>query len=200
MDHIIATESYFRFLPLLLVTILFISLLMPCIYMTSSLFPGCLTMYLYSLQQMRFCSWLRPLHYSNTNNKTWSITMTRMNDCAWVLSRFFYMILYYVPPKLHMCVFLFSFLNKTWSCMVYVECISVIWWVVCTLHRLSTAKTRYGSFTSPPTEIPVYDCQNWLFIADEATVNLVASGFSPEGSLEACFVICWISGRKKKSL
>lgn len=42
----------------------------------------------------------------------------------------------------------------------YTEYIFVIWCIICTLHRLSTIKTRYDSFTSPPTEIPVYDCQN----------------------------------------
>lgn len=95
-----------------------------------------------------------------------------------------------------LCVFFF---NKSSSCMVYcyVECISVIWWVICTPHRLSMAKARYDSFTSPPAEIPVYDCQNWLFSAEEATVILVAFGFPLEGSLEACFVICWFPGKKK---
>lgn len=73
----------------------------------------------------------------------------------------------------------------------------VIYLAVCTLHRLSTIKTRYDSFTSPPTEIPVYNCQNWLFSADEATVILVAFGFPLEGSLEMCFVICWFSEEKK---
>lgn len=195
MDHIITTESYFHFLRPLLVTIFFPSAywcLTMC--MTSSLFQGCLTRYLYSLQRMRFCFWLGPLHCCNTNNKTRAITMNWVDDYVWVLSRVFYMILYYMTSKLHM--YGLGFL--TWSYMIYfyIECVSVIWLVICTPHRLSTAKTGYDSFTCSPTEIPVYDCQNWLFSADEPTVILVTFGFPLEGFLEACFVMCWFSERK----